>query len=207
MENDAGAGSGTGAESESDEPVEIGDGREKHVTVVTRAGERIEHGDVYLRHSETAFVVSPEPEFPAGATTRYRKATLGRVEITQHHSACFITTATAGATELDALRAFRDEAFARSTPGRALVACYKAVSPPIAATLARHPEARTTCLVRQLVERCAGLARRRAATPSPLVRAGLSLALTALYVLGVCAAALGHLSIRLRELRRGRRSP
>ncbi|PSP96196.1 hypothetical protein BRC94_13475 [Halobacteriales archaeon QS_5_70_17] len=70
----------------------VGDGRTKHVTVITREGERREHGDVYVKHSADAFLVSPTFEFPDGETTRYGKADCERVTVTQHHSSCFITT-------------------------------------------------------------------------------------------------------------------
>ncbi|MFC6988987.1 CFI-box-CTERM domain-containing protein [Haloplanus sp. GCM10025708] len=181
------------AVDEDDGPVEVGDGREKHVTVVTEAGTEVTHGDVYLRHSEEGFAVSPEAEFPAAETTRYRKANLERVEVTQHHAACFITTATAGdGPTLDALRGFRDGVMTASRPGRALLWVYDAVSPPIAATLARHPDARSTRLVRWLVERCGAVARRREESGAT-GRTLRSLSLTALYVVGVCLAAAAHL--------------
>ena len=179
---------------------EVGDQREKHVSVLSRSGDRIERGDVYFRHSATDFVVSPEPTVPEGATERYPKETLLRVEVTQHHSACFITTATAGESEtLDVLREFRDGAMGRTLAGRALVGCYYAVSPPVAATLARHPKARTTRTVRWLVGRCAGLARRRAASRSRPVAFAASLLLTIAYAFGLAVAIAGHGGIRLLE--------
>lgn len=182
-------------------PTAVGDGRKKHVSVRTRADEYHDHGDVYLKQSSVAFLVSPESSFPDGMTTRYAKDDLSRVAVTQHHSMCFITTATAGeGPALDALRGFRDDALARSLPGRALVATYDTVSPPIAATLARHPDARTTRLVAWLVQRCGVLARRRTRA-SPVRRAALTGALVALYVVGVAVAAIGHLAIRLQERR------
>jgi hypothetical protein len=190
-------------ESETAEtgPTAVGDGRKKHVSVRTRANERHDHGDVYLKHSSAAFRVSPESSFPDEMTTRYAKDELSRVEVTQHHSMCFITTATAGnGPALDALRGFRDDALVGSTPGRALVATYDAVSPPIAATLSRHPEATTTRLVAQLVRWCGTLANRRTHA-SPIRRATLTGLLVVLYVVGVAVAAVGHLAIRLRERR------
>jgi hypothetical protein len=178
----------------------VGGPREKHVAVVRASGERHEHGDVYLRHATDAFYVSPEPSFPEGETTRYRKAELAGVEITQHHAACFITTATAGeGPTLDALRGFRDDALARSVPGRALVRLYYAVSPPVARTLSRHPAARTTRTVSRLVARCGDLARRRAARDSPVERVVLSTLLTLLYVVGMAVSLGGHLAIRAGE--------
>lgn len=178
----------------------VGDGREKHVQVITQAGDHRDHGNVYLRHSTTAFFVSPEESFPEETTTRYEKSRLTRVEVTQHHSMCFITTATVGEAELDTLRGFRDASLVRSSPGRALVAIYEAVSPPIATTLARHPNARTTRLVRRLVRLCSALARWRTRV-SPPARAALSALLVVLYIFGVGCAALGHLVICLQERR------
>jgi hypothetical protein len=180
-------------------PTAVGDGRKKHVSVRTRTNDRHDHGDVYLKHSSAAFLVSPDKSFSDDETTHYAKSDLSRVEVTQHHSMCFITTATAGdGPALDALRGFRDDALVRSVPGRALVATYDTVSPPIAATLSRHPEATTTRVVRWLVRRCGALARRR--TPaSPAMRAALTGLLVVLYVVGVACAAVGHLAIRLRE--------
>lgn len=181
----------------------VGDDREKHVTVITRSGKRIEHGDVHLRHADEAFLVSPEREFSAADTTRYSKSDLLRVEITQHHSACFITTATAGeGPTLAALRGFRNDALAHTPPGRALVGLYYAVSPPVAATLERHPDSRTACAVRRLVERCAGLARRRDTADAPVTRVMLSLSLVALYIVGLAVAVTGHTLIRMLEVTR-----
>lgn len=190
--------------AEIDDIEGVGDGREKHVTVVTRSDERFEHGDVYLRHATDAFLVSADETFSPAETERYPKADLRRVEITQHHSACFITTATAGEGEtLDALRTFRDDALAATAAGRALVRFYEAVSPPIAATLARHPRSRTARAVRWLVERCGTLSRVRSGSASPAVRFVLSVALTLSYVVGMVVALVGHAVIRARE-RRGR---
>lgn len=190
-----------GNQPDASGPVAVGDNREKHVSVHTRTGEHYVHGDVYLKHTAVAFFVSPDASFPDAKTTRYPKADLSRVEITQHHSMCFITTATAGdGPALDALRAFRDDSLAQSVPGRALVAVYYAMSPPIAATLSRYPSAMTTRLVRWLVGRCATLARRRNRA-SPAERVLLTVVLVALYGVGVVCAALGHVAIRVREKR------
>lgn len=179
---------------------EVGDRRKKHVSVDTRDGERIEHGDVYLRFSETEFAVSEDPSFPEEATTRYEKASVRRVEVTQHHSACFITTATAErADTLDALRGFRDDSLAASALGRGMIGLYEAVSPPIAHTLERHPRARTTRVVRWLIAHCASLARRRQATASGPARRSLTVALTAAYAAGIAVAVVGHTAIRARE--------
>lgn len=187
-------------ENDADTPIEIGDARQKHVSIVTIEGEHRDHGNVFLRHSEDEFVVSTDQTFPEAETRRYSKDEISRVEVTQHHSACFITTATAGdGPTLDALRGFRDEALLRAPAGRALVHVYERVSPPIAATLARYPNRATTRFVRWLVERCASLARRRATSRSALARPALSVVLTLLYVVGLGCAALGHLWIRSSE--------
>jgi hypothetical protein len=177
----------------------VGDGRKKHLTVVTAEGDRHEHGEVYLKHSAEAFAVSSEFEFPPAETDRYEKAALARAEIKQHHSACFVTTAAAGeGPTLDALRGFRDEAMTPSVPGRALLAVYERVSPPVAATIEAHPDSRTARSVRRLVERCGRLARRREEA-SGSGRTALSAVLAATYVLGVALALAGHLAIRARE--------
>ena len=184
------------------EQVALGDSRQKHVAVVTAAGTREEHGDVYLRHAADRFEVSPDPSFPADETTVYPKDHLARVEVTQHHAACFITTAAAGeGPTLDALRGFREDALRPSPVGRLLLAGYDAVSPPVARTLARHPSARTTRAVRWLVDACAGLARRRAASGRRPVRAAYALVLTAAYVAGVALAVAGSATLWLGEAR------
>lgn len=179
---------------DAEEPEGVGDGREKHVTVYVADGERIEHGDVYLRHSTDAFLVSSDPAFPAETTHRYAKNDLARVEVSQHHAACFITTATAGdGATLDVLRRFRDDAMRPTPVGRLLVGTYYAVSPPVAATLAAHPESRPTRLVRWLVERCGDLARRREATDLAVASVALATALTLAYAVGLVVAVGGHL--------------
>ena len=185
---------------EGGEPTGVGDDREKYVEVLARSGERTEHFESYLRHTTEAFLVSTDDSFPADRTTRYAKADLLRVEITQHHSLCFITTATMGNGEtLDSLRTFRDDVLRSTPPGRALVGVYYRLSPPIARTLSRHPTARTTRLVRRLVTRSGTLARRRSDASSRGYRGVLALALVVIYVLGVSCALAGHLLIRLRE--------
>ncbi|WP_049936508.1 CFI-box-CTERM domain-containing protein [Haloplanus natans] len=180
--------------------VGVGDGREKHLHVVTESGKEIDHEEVYLRHTETEYLVSPDVDFPPAETTRYRKENIDRVKVTQHHSNCFITTATAGeGPTLDSLRGFRADVMAPSRTGRALLRIYEATSPPIAATLARHPESTATRLVRGLVDRCGGLADRRRAASGDGERAALSLALITLYVVGVCLGVLAHGWLRTRE--------
>lgn len=178
----------------------VGDGREKHIGVVTAAGKEFDHGEVYIRHTETEYLISPDPEFPPDDTTRYRKEDLDRVEVSQHHSNCFITTAAAGeGPTLDSLRGFRADVMRPTPAGRALLRVYEAISPPIAATLDRHPEATTTRLVRRLVERCGVLADRRRVAATDLTRVCLSVALVGLYVVGVVLAAFGHAWLRTRE--------
>ena len=64
---------------------------------------------------------------------------------------CFIATAAYGtpsAEEIDVLRNFRDDVLMKSEAGRDYVGFYYAVSPPIAAFIARHECLRT--LVREL---------------------------------------------------------
>jgi|GEM_PF-2777143 len=179
----------------------VGDGREKHITVVTKGGKEFDHGEVYVRHTETEYLVSPDGEFPPDETTRYQKSNLDRVEISQHHSNCFITTAAAGeGPTLDSLRGFRADVMRPTRSGRALLRVYEAISPPIAATLDRYPDTTTTRLVRRLVDRCGALADRRRAATGAAERAALSVALICLYVVGVGFAALGHGWLRGHEL-------
>jgi hypothetical protein len=202
-EHDAGAEPEVEDEDPGNRPpseVGVGDGREKHVRVVTASGKEIDHEGVFLRYSETEFLVSPDTSFSPDETTRYRKEHLDRVEITQHHSSCFITTAAAGeGPTLDSLRGFRADVMRPTRSGRVLLALYEAVSPPIAATLDRHPDAAATRLVRALVERCGSLADRRDSTAAGAARTGLSVALICLYVVGVCVAALAHGWLGVRE--------
>ncbi|MFD1633762.1 CFI-box-CTERM domain-containing protein [Haloplanus ruber] len=177
----------------------VGDGREKHVRVVTAAGKEFDHDKVFLRHTETEYLICADPDFPPAETTRYRKDDLHRAEITQHHSNCFITTATAGeGPTLESLRGFRADVMAPTRSGRALLRVYETVSPPIAATLARHPDAGPTRAVRRLVDTCGSLADRRDRTGS-VGQAALSVVLIALYVVGVVTAAAGHVWLRGRE--------
>lgn len=106
---------------------------------------------------------------------------------------CFITTATAREpSTLNSLRRFRDDSMASTPVGRFLVWLYYAISPPIAETLERNPHSRTTQVVRSLVQYCAGLSDRQAATDSRLESAALGTVLTLLYVVGILIAAGGH---------------
>lgn len=180
--------------------VGVGDGREKYVLVVTESGKEIEHKGVYLRQSKDEYLVSPDQEFPSDETTRYRKSNLHRTEVSQHHSNCFITTATAGeGATLNSLRGFRADVMRPTRSGRALLRVYDAVSPPVAATLARHPDATSTRLVRRLVDRCGSLANRRDAASTSVGRATLSAVLVSLYVVGVVFGALAHCWLCARE--------
>ncbi|AZH25417.1 CFI-box-CTERM domain-containing protein [Haloplanus aerogenes] len=208
MSTEDGSETDTGTESadaddDGDRPLSeigVGDGRDKHIHLVTESGKEIDHDDVFIRHTETEYLVCEDHEFPASETTRYRKENIGRVKITQHHSNCFITTATAGeGPTLDSLRGFRADVMRPSPTGRTLLRVYDATSPPIAATLDRHPEAVPTRLVRGLVDRCGSLADRRRAATGRGQRATLSLVLIGLYVVGVCLGALAHGWLRARE--------
>lgn len=199
-ETEAGAGAGDGTEDLPLSEKGVGDGREKHIHLVTEGDKEIDHEEVYIRHTETEYLVCPDTDFQPAETTRYRKADIDRVKITQHHSNCFITTATAGeGPTLDSLRRFRADVMAPSPAGQALLRIYEAISPPIAATLVRHPESTATGLVRGLVDRCGSLADRRQAASGDGERPALSLALIALYVVGVCLGALAHGWLRARE--------
>ncbi|MFC6732344.1 MULTISPECIES: CFI-box-CTERM domain-containing protein [unclassified Haladaptatus] len=189
---------------EESSPVGVGDGRRKHVTVVTHDGEEIEHADVYLRHTDDGFVVSPEWDFEGEQARRYEKDDIRRLDVIQHHSSCFLTTAVAGEGEtLDALRQFRDEVLAENRVGRTLVGFYYRTSPPVAATLAAHPDSPTARAVRRLVFRCANLECRRTTANSPAVRRGLAVTLTVLYAIGMLVALFGHAFIEASENWRG----
>lgn len=194
-------GSETGEVDDTDlSEVGVGDGREKHLHVVTASGKETDHDEVFVRHTEAEYLVCADPDFPPSETTRYRKENVDRVKITQHHSNCFITTAAAGeGPTLDSLRGFRADVMRPTRSGRTLLRVYEAISPPIAATLDRHPEAASTRLVRRLVERCGTLADRRRTARGGARRAALSVALIGLYVVGVALATLAHGWLRGRE--------
>jgi hypothetical protein len=182
------------------EPVKLGDGRQKHITILTNDEERISHENSYLRHSSKEFIISSDESFPSTETTEYSKPEIARIEIDQHHSRCFITTAVANEeTTLQRLRDFRDNALATSFFGRLLILVYETVSPPIARTLNQYPDARTTEVVRKLVLQCGQIANRRNTSPSAFGRFGYSAILTLLYILGVAIASLGHLIIHYRH--------
>ena len=89
---------------------------------------------------------------------------------------------------------------AGSPVGRGLLSVYDTVSPPVAATLARHPDATATRLIRRLVERCGSLADARDSASTTVGRAGRSVALVCLYVVGVCLSVLAHGWLRAGEL-------
>ncbi|PSQ17817.1 serine protease [Halobacteriales archaeon QS_8_69_26] len=120
---------------------------------------------------------------------------------TDSSGGCFITTATAGeGPTLDSLRRFRDDSMAATPLGRALVGLYYRISPPIAETLDRHPESRTSEAVRSLVDLCADLSDAQAETDSRAKSVGLGVALTNLYMVGIAVAAAGHAGLRAGEL-------
>lgn len=97
------------------ETVELGDGLQKHITILTEAGERITHDSSYLRHSKMEFFVSSDESFAVSETTRYSKPEIKRIEIDQHYSRCFITTVVADKEEtLQTLRDFRDDTLTTS---------------------------------------------------------------------------------------------
>lgn len=178
----------------------VGDGREKWLVAHTRDGERLEYGDVYVKHAAEAYVVSDDPAFPPGETERLAKADLLRVEVDQHHSTCFITTAAGDESDLAVLRRFRDETLTRTWGGRVLVTVYERVSPPVARTLAAYPGSLTRRVVARLVGVCAGLARRQQhAGPA---RRLVTLLLVVLYAVGLGVATAGHGAIRLRHLKK-----
>lgn len=186
-------------------PGDIGDDREKFVRVTLASGEEVEHGEVYYRYSAEEFIVAPSLEFEEEEITRYRKGEVVRVEVHQHNPACFLTTAVVGEGEtLETLRGFRDETLARSLAGRALVGLYYAVSPPVARTLAAHPDSRTAAVVRWLVDRCARLLDRR--ERSRRLRGSIAVLVVALYVVGLAIAIAGAALIRARAAIPGRKS-
>ena len=113
---------------------------------------------------------------------------------------CFITTATArDDATLDSLRRFRDDSMAATPLGRGMVGLYYRISPPIADTLARHPDSTATGVTRRLVEICASLSDRQEETDSRVASASLGVALTGLYVVGIVTGGAGHAGLRLRE--------
>ena len=114
---------------------------------------------------------------------------------------CFITTATAGEGHtLTSLRRFRDESMSATQMGRGLVGLYYRISPPIADTLAEHPESLTARTTRKIVDLCASLSDRQANAESAVESASIGVALTALYAVGILVGAGGHAGIRAREL-------
>ena len=115
-------------------------------------------------------------------------------------SGCFITTATAGEGDtLDSLRRFRDESMSATPVGRGMVGLYYQISPPIADTLARHPESRTTKACSKIVDVCASISDAQDETDSRVKSASLGVALTGLYMAGIVVGASGHAGITARE--------
>jgi hypothetical protein len=82
--------------------------------------------------------------------------------------ACFIATATYGTSlseEIDILRQFRDEFLITNPVGRALVAVYYKLSPPVAGVISRHRTLRSVvreCLVNPAVALSKSIRSRRA---------------------------------------------
>jgi subtilisin family serine protease len=114
---------------------------------------------------------------------------------------CFITTATADDTEtLDSLRRFRDDSMTATPVGKGLVGLYYRISPPIARTLDRHPDSTEATVTRKLVDLCASLSDTQAETDSRVKSITLGVVLTVLYIVGIVVGALGHVSLRTREL-------
>ena len=141
-------------------------------------------------------------EFVAVASTGAEtgEGSVASFETDEESLFCFVTTATANDTEtLDSLRRFRDESMATTPVGRGLVGLYYRVSPPIARTMARHPDSTETTLTRRLVEASAALSDRQAETNSRVGGAVLGIVLTVLYLVGLVTGVLGHLSLRGRE--------
>lgn len=113
---------------------------------------------------------------------------------------CFITTATTGEGHtLNSLRRFRDESLATTPVGRGLVEFYYRISPPIADTLADHPDGRTARATRWLVERCGTLSDTQDETDSRAASAALGTVLTTLYLVVVAVGAGGHAGARTRS--------
>ena len=85
-----------------------------------------------------------------------------------NEQACFIATAVYGSAlseEVDILRWFRDEFLITSPPGRAVVAVYYKLSPPLAGFISRHQTLRTLvreCLVNPAVNVSKSIRHRRA---------------------------------------------
>ncbi len=156
--------------------------------------------------SQTAFglVEDTEYEFRAVAVAGDdNKTDRGSVETftTDSGGWCFVTTATHRRDDtLNSLRRFRDESMAATPVGRGLVGLYYRISPPIARTLERHPESRTAGTVRRLVRACAALSDRQDGTESRVASAGLGVALTLLYVVGILVAAASHAGLSALEL-------
>lgn len=114
---------------------------------------------------------------------------------------CYITTAAAGeGRTLNSLRRFRDESMSSTPVGRRLIALYYAISPPIADTLQRHPDSRTTQACRRIVDTCASLSDAQADTESTTGSVALAMVLTMLYVVGILFGVGGHAGITAREL-------
>lgn len=173
----------------------IGDRREKFIRLTLGSGEEIEYSEVLFYISADEFVVSPDESHTN--TIHYNITEVSRLEVIQHHTACFVTTAVADdQAVLNALRSFRDQSMAQSVMGRSLLRVYDVISPPIAETLGHHPNARTTRAIRWFVRQCAALARLRRHQESPVARRVLSVTLVALYLIGLLLGIAAHLANR-----------
>lgn len=170
----------------------IGDRREKFVRITLGPGEEIEHSDVFFFISAGEFVISSDESHTD--TIHYDITEVSRVEVIQHHTACFITTAVAGNDEvLNSLRSFRDNSMEQTAFGTTLLQVYDTVSPPISRTLAAHPDSKLTHIVRGLVHRCASIADTRRQRDSSLERRLLSISLGLLYITGLLLGLCVHL--------------
>jgi subtilisin len=142
-------------------------------------------------------------EFVAVASTGSETAqgSVSTFETDDESSFCFITTATANDTEtLPSLRRFRDDSMNATPLGRGLVGLYYRISPPIARTLDRHPGSPEAGAVRSLVTSCAGLSSRQAETDSRGRSVATGAMLVLLYLIGLLVGAVGHASLRIREM-------
>ncbi len=100
------------------------------------------------------------------AELEFRKVELLATKAKPRGKMCFIATAAFGgpfAAEVETLRRFRDEVLARSAAGRLFTRAYEALSPPLAAALARSPRGRA--IVRWLLRPVAALCGQRLGAP------------------------------------------
>ncbi|MBM4397609.1 MAG: hypothetical protein FJ087_18215 [Deltaproteobacteria bacterium] len=120
--------------------------------IATLARVRAFKGDTGEARAIAERLVEIDPEGLETAGVRELLAELDATSPVRKDRRCFVATAAMGsdaAAEVEALRAFRDRVLLRTAAGRALVAAYYRLSPPLAAWIACHPAARR--LVRDLV--------------------------------------------------------